>query len=138
MRLLPGLSGFSALYFNSRTHVECDRYASWVQNVVRISTHALTWSATLYHILFEQGSAISTHALTWSATADEYLIDLNRVHFNSRTHVECDAEQSDQHRFLFHFNSRTHVECDRNLSLRIPPLQISTHALTWSATHVNR
>ena len=33
--------------FNSRTHVECDFYPHLVFRYVVISTHALTWSATL-------------------------------------------------------------------------------------------
>ena len=34
-----------------------------------ISTHALTWSATSKVILLDFPSRISTHALTWSATS---------------------------------------------------------------------
>ena len=33
-----------------------------------------------------------------------------------------------------HFNSRTHVECDGVCRSKIDKLNISTHALTWSAT----
>ena len=33
-----------------------------------ISTHALTWSATVLLFIFVCFLAISTHALTWSAT----------------------------------------------------------------------
>ena len=32
------------------------------------------------------------------------------------------------------FNSRTHVECDGVCRSKIDKLNISTHALTWSAT----
>ena len=54
--------------FNSRTHVECD-YIFWrIRSKSTISTHALTWSATIWTILFGVASLISTHALTWSAT----------------------------------------------------------------------
>ena len=57
---------------------------------------------------------ISTHALTWSAT------------FNNRAGVS----------FHVHFNSRTHVECDVLSIPRILFPVISTHALTWSATPI--
>ena len=77
--------------FNSRTHVECD-YEEFVDKFKpKISTHALTWSATSLvpsnvpdtrdfnshtHVECDRFSAksavfdgkISTHALTWSAT----------------------------------------------------------------------
>ena len=33
-----------------------------------------------------------------------------------------------------HFNSRTHVECDANSEDQSATSFISTHALTWSAT----
>ena len=33
-----------------------------------------------------------------------------------------------------YFNSRTHVECDVATSRKVPDFEISTHALTWSAT----
>ena len=55
-------------YFNSRTHVECDPFPIRRSLSLRISTHALTWSAT-FRIQFQMFSDwISTHALTWSAT----------------------------------------------------------------------
>ena len=121
---------------------------------------------------------ISTHALTWSATSaiSQYLGGTNnfnsRTHvecdfgfalfrgipsdFNSRTHVECDRCRLSRQRKIKkfqlthsrgvrrtrananappeYFNSRTHVECD---VYRVNPDEraaISTHALTWSAT----
>ena len=58
--------------FNSRAHVERELIflRSLAQGVL-ISTHALTWSATLavvvFYVLFCE---ISTHALTWSATRE--------------------------------------------------------------------
>ena len=76
--------------FNSRTHVECDTAPPPAADCTKISTHALTWSATsannrrpirirfqLTHSRGVRPSAIrwrnrteeiSTHALTWSAT----------------------------------------------------------------------
>ena len=57
-----------AIDFNSRTHVECDLLLTPANRLVVISTHALTWSATIK--IREPGGrpTISTHALTWSAT----------------------------------------------------------------------
>ena len=81
--------------------------------MINISTHALTWSATLSLFLFIRFLAISTHALTWSATLlsyaltptnefqlthsrgvrlGEYAVMWNKRNFNSRTHVECDLD----------------------------------------------
>ena len=37
-------------------------------HTAKISTHALTWSATRQKLLLSLDWYISTHALTWSAT----------------------------------------------------------------------
>ena len=79
-----------AVHFNSRTHVECDKQNRFRHQKQRISTHALTWSATF--MIF-----------VWNS---------RQLNFNSRTHVECDGLVLFCDLFLFHFNSRTHVECD--------------------------
>ena len=56
-------------HFNSRTHVECDLATNLESDNIRIiSTHALTWSATISSGLTPRRCIISTHALTWSAT----------------------------------------------------------------------
>ena len=55
-------------YFNSRTHVECDTIWQNLQPIWKISTHALTWSATAAPQPKMVVPGISTHALTWSAT----------------------------------------------------------------------
>ena len=128
--------------FNSRTHVECDKMHRLYRNRNKISTHALTWSATQdfaalqksveFQLTHSRGvrrstknsanwhGRISTHALTWSATYPEDLpedwrkfqlthsrgvrhaVDLyhsNGLHFNSRTHVECDSKYCIKKRF---------------------------------------
>ena len=55
--------------FNSRAHVERDAIPYEVQeNKSKISTHALTWSATVFNCEALSHFLISTHALTWSAT----------------------------------------------------------------------
>ena len=55
-------------------------------------------------------------------------------HFNSRTHVECDVNTAGIFIPTNDFNSRTHVECDIIHRFDSLVKQISTHALTWSAT----
>ena len=80
--------------FNSRAHVERDRYGTHQLKLPTISTHALTWSATGVKVTVYHGTRISTHALTWSATADE-IEELKRYYdFNSRAHVERDFLKS--------------------------------------------
>ena len=99
--------------FNSRTHVECDFNAWCAITRTYISTHALTWSATLS---FPRPRYVSRH-------------------FNSRTHVECDYLIDICLLVGQYFNSRTHVECDHNVAVTATAdTAISTHALTWSAT----
>ena len=84
-----------------------------INAIIAISTHALTWSAThQYTRAIPSHSEISTHALTWSATISSALSPSD-CNFNSRTHVECDP-------------------MDTGIIKSPPP--ISTHALTWSAT----
>ena len=86
------------LHFNSRAHVERDLEAGIFNADTKISTHALTWSATGISVYssaatFDFNSRahverdlqlahwccnrqISTHALTWSATQTAYLIGI--------------------------------------------------------------
>ncbi len=55
--------------FNSRAHVERDPPVTARQKCPsKISTHALTWSATDFAAKGALFGKISTHALTWSAT----------------------------------------------------------------------
>ena len=107
-------SGTETADFNSRTHVECDLSASLGIPRKRISTHALTWSAT---------SVYGRKPCPWQ-------------NFNSRTHVECDCGCQIGKRKEVDFNSRTHVECDNRCRLSRQRKIISTHALTWSATQL--
>ena len=55
--------------FNLHTHVECNSPLLLDSKTIVISTHALTWSATLISCNMKNSPWISTHALTWSATA---------------------------------------------------------------------
>ena len=61
----------------------------------------------------------------------------DNCHFNSRTHVECDHFCLLTDTNGINFNSRTHVECDSEGTHKTTPVNISTHALTWSATDGN-
>ena len=132
LTLAPGLP-----YFNSRTHVECDCRGNVCCICNGISTHALTWSAT-----FSVSPPCSTRFNFNSRTHVECDQQNGRIvsaksDFNSRTHVECDCILGRIGGDNLNFNSRTHVECDCRCCLFSNVPQISTHALTWSATQRN-
>ena len=176
---------------------EVERFAGYTPE---ISTHALTWSATetgknpktkkKFQLTHSRGvrpadlpinkpaNVISTHALTWSATPRDSWRDMaakfqlthsrgvRRGHFFHRhlpagfqlthsrgvRHFQCRISCRKNGFQLTHsrgvrlpapatgtavfrnFNSRTHVECDQNTGVAQLLSQISTHALTWSAT----
>ena len=79
--------------------------------VAGISTHALTWSATDSTKFMPKSVKISTHALTWSAT-DGKGNDIGREKFQL-THSRGVRLTAAFFRVVdIHFNSRTHVECD--------------------------
>ena len=114
--------------------MECDCTKNSWRCQPRISTHALTWSATISPRPTNKPPHISTHALTWSATC----VFVPGSHFNcgfQLTHSRgvrhssgfpCSTDISFQlthSRGVRHptarklltdgnFNSRTHVECD--------------------------
>ena len=77
--------------------------------------------------------SISTHALTWSATeltvrtvaVLEFQLTRSRGARRCYPVPPCATE---------HFNSRAHVERDTLLEIGFTNSEISTHALTWSAT----
>ena len=100
-------------YFNSRAHVERDKAFFSPLRYAKISTHALTWSAT-------RNSHRRCGAIRY---------------FNSRAHVERDPRHLplSTTRLIFQLTrsrgARRHMLGDL-VSLK----QISTHALTWSAT----
>ena len=120
-----------------------------------ISTHALTWSATVTEEEIIAAFIISTHALTWSATQEQNMIKL--VNPFQLTHSRgvrlwrtCPASpilafQLTQSRGVrrcggWCVGSRhisTHAltwSATSEILMRIPTNTISTHALTWSAT----
>ena len=102
----------------------------------KISTHALTWSATKAMGMCVDCGKISTHALTWSATRccvpvarprPKFQLTRSRgarrallvadfpdpCNFNSRAHVERDRGSSHPRARAENFNSRAHVERDK-------------------------
>ena len=77
-----------------------------------ISTHTLTWSVTL---LTEAGASphmISTHTLTWSVTGFSTIRNWQNQDFNSHAHVERDYTTGAGTAIVFNFNSHAHVERD--------------------------
>ncbi len=95
------------LYFNPRTHKECD---------VASGTHA-------------SRIAISIHALTRSATGDHTKTEDDTSYFNPRTHKECDIVESSAYMLKGNFNPRTHKECDLSWIKRKPK------RLSFQSTH---
>ena len=80
---------------------------------VKISTHALTWSATNEQPAADVQEVISTHALTWSATLKE-LRQKRKLNMISTHALTWSATRP---------TNSPRTRCT-----------ISTHALTWSAT----
>ena len=103
----------------------------------QISTHALTWSATWLQHLLQNAPRISTHALTWSATNSWHnLFMIRKFQLTHSRGVRPGNDGKSVNRF--HFNSRTHVECDFAQGSLRTNTNISTHALTWSATEATK
>ena len=144
--------------FYPRPHMEGDqRRTALIFLLWCISTHALTWRATLTirdtlsELVFlptpshggRQDSLaclgaieISTHALTWRAT--QVCDDCCSLHayFYPRPHMEGDPNNGGVIIMAKNFYPRPHMEGD--LTVFAPLLcvsKISTHALTWRATH---
>ena len=101
------------LYFNPRTHEECD--CEWIKGsrswwYFNPRTHEECDGTSTNNAAFSNN--ISIHALTRSAT----IIDTFRVvivwDFNPRTHEECDKFAFNAVLSPFNFNPRTHEECD--------------------------
>ena len=81
---------------------------------VAISTHALTWRATVSGSRQHHPPAISTHALTWRATCRPFSWVAPIRNFYPRPHMEGDLFCKSVPYWVY----------------------ISTHALTWRATFV--
>ena len=123
-------------HFNSRAHVERDREAPNIDGA---------------------RSSISTHALTWSATLAPLQKSIDETNFNSRAHVERDRRRYERiwHKNQFQLTRSRGARPTWCRTDRHPPGfqltrsrgarrtgtpmmpsndSISTHALTWSAT----
>ena len=102
--------------------------------ILKISTHALTWSATDGVVECDDYVKISTHALTWSATCYcpvcVCLVQFQLTHSREVRHAVTSA-QGGGRRFQL-----THSRGVRPSAIRWRNRteEISTHALTWSAT----
>ncbi len=120
-------------HFNSRTHVECDANSEDQSATSFISTHALTWSATRLWIRQRLGirfqlthsRGVRRRSLNWQHRTCRFQLTHSRG---------VRPRNSRARRHAVNFNSRTHVECDNFQIPQEPMPQISTHALTWSAT----
>ena len=100
------------MHFNSHAHVERDENATDNTNMVKISTHTLTWSVTQTEKLTQYVNRISTHTLTWSVTnMNGFNVNMTKI----STHT------------LTWSVTRTWEDFDFTLN-------ISTHTLTWSVT----
>ena len=146
-----------SVYFNSRTHVECDvtgafqrpghqgfqlthsrgvRLGAMAIDILAlgISTHALTWSATIPGYSPARFLYISTHALTWSAT-EENLITLLIIKISTHA-LTWSATISSTVIIIPHFISTHALTWSATGLEKLIWLitNISTHALTWSAT----
>ena len=81
---------YTVHYFNSHAHVERDRTQNEMYDLMRISTHTLTWSVTISADVKIVNSFISTHTLTWSVTFPVVSEYIRGCYFNSHAHVERD------------------------------------------------
>ena len=82
------------------------------------------------------GARISTHALTWSATRYSVSDYMGGNDFNSRAHVERDEVK---HGEWMEHNISTHAltwSATKAMGMCVDCGKISTHALTWSATRM--
>ena len=120
--LLVHINSGDLLDFNSRTHVECDEICLAYRARKAISTHALTWSATILRIpdIKSENEFQLTHSR--GVRRIQSCKSQRRKHFNSRTHVECDLKYLCIALTPQDFNSRTHVECDAKTEVVEPLL----------------
>ena len=135
MRHRIDYNGTAFVHFNSRTHVECDVHRiHFFPPIVRISTHALTWSATVCAKSKDLPRIISTHALTWSAT--ELLSHTYHIQHISTHALTWSATFRIQFQMFSDWISTHALTWSATLPFAsfCAIMGISTHALTWSAT----
>ena len=104
------------------------------QSECSISTHALTWSATDFTGFPRLFEVISTHALTWSATRAGWLRRRRGKFQLTRSRgARRKFSHRSEHRHKFQLTrSRGARRNSQNVIVLL--VNISTHALTWSAT----
>ena len=122
--------------FYPRTPVECDDLLNITrQETVLISIHALLWSATLIGLYFLKYpfKFLSTHSCGVRLHGPQLQTQVYR-YFYPRTPVECDRFCRFGSWSHSYFYPRTPVECDVTFIKFRLQLQISIHALLWSAT----
>ena len=99
--------------FNPRTHEECDCYVAvgrqWSGKFQSTHSRGVRLPAFVQLI---PSVPISIHALTRSATTRLSMLSMITLYFNPRTHEECDKRQWLDISLFRYFNPRTHEECD--------------------------
>ena len=132
---LASVQDFKNHFSFQLTHSRGVRHNSLLASSVfrTISTHALTWSATFNTVEPKIYLFISTHALTWSAT--RYVVLLDTIYQFQLTHSRGVRPMIFWVSETISAFQLTHSRGVRHPFRKIPFLyQISTHALTWSAT----
>ena len=96
------------------THPRGVRLLSGSLSICRwcVSIHAPTRGATIALLDQLHTGEVSIHAPTRGATAPNFLQDVIKPGFNSRTHEGCDTSYETMRHILLCFNSRTHEGCD--------------------------
>ena len=98
--------------FNSRAHVERDSVTFMPPASPVISTHALTWSATIWYGLDNYTVADFNSRAHVERDPNRAIKSAGRGYFNSRAHVERDGKRDSATAAKLNFNSRAHVERD--------------------------
>ena len=125
----------SATNFYPRPHVEGDADTESKLRSLQISTHALTWRATIEAMSKAGIKGISTHALTWRATGTTLpggrLAKISTHALTWRATSPLASAISWSNGFL---PTPSRGGRQTLLTLRALETAISTHALTWRAT----
>ena len=100
-----------------------------------ISTHALTWRATCAGYTSLAHNPISTHALTWRATNTTIMPIARMIISTHALTWRATATRGGDVPEQYNFYPRPHMEGDHLASSQKSHTKISTHALTWRATH---
>ena len=124
--------------FNSRAHVERDSNirTGRICHARHFNSRAHVERDALFLGRSVNAYTISTHALTWSATLQKTQQPERKINFNSRAHVERDMQRQNQNRYDYAFQLTRSRGARHTTHCRLRSCsRISTHALTWSATY---